>query len=182
MGKPREAVDALTKYLEEDPKTADRTTVETRIANLKKRADTTPVPQRARARPRCPARRPSLQPLPRAAPREQPTEPHSGLRRLRRRRSRCDRRRRDRRRGQRQFNTAEKTCKPTCSDSEVNSIKSMALVSDILTGVAVVGVGVGAVLFFTAKGDTGEPTQATRPSIRAGVGPAGGNLEMTWHF
>src|SRR5882672_5772006 len=26
MGKPREAVDALTKYLEEDPKTADRTT------------------------------------------------------------------------------------------------------------------------------------------------------------
>src|SRR5882757_9880216 len=47
MGKPKEAVDALGKYLEEDPKAADRTTVETRIANLKKRTDAAapaPVP------------------------------------------------------------------------------------------------------------------------------------------
>src|SRR3954452_3769018 len=44
MGKPKEAVDSLTKYLEEDPKTADRTTVETRITNLKKRAEAQPPP------------------------------------------------------------------------------------------------------------------------------------------
>src|SRR5258706_10412975 len=43
MGKPKEAVDALTKYLEEDPKASDRTTVETRIANLKKRAEAAPA-------------------------------------------------------------------------------------------------------------------------------------------
>src|SRR3954447_19010972 len=37
MGKPQEAVDALSRYLNEDPKAPDRTTVETRIVNLKKR-------------------------------------------------------------------------------------------------------------------------------------------------
>src|SRR5262249_354880 len=41
MGKPKEAVDALTKYLD-DPKAPDRTTVETRIVNLKKRAEAQP--------------------------------------------------------------------------------------------------------------------------------------------
>src|SRR5450432_3613026 len=39
MGKLKEAVDALTKYLAEDPKSPDRTTQETRIANLKKRIE-----------------------------------------------------------------------------------------------------------------------------------------------
>jgi hypothetical protein len=61
----------------------------------------------------------------------------------------------------------------------VNPIKSMALVSDVLTGVAVVGVGVGAVLFFTAK--PSEAASAT-PSLHGGVGPAGGGVEATWRF
>src|SRR6478672_2907441 len=43
MGKPKEAVDTLTKYLDEDPKTPDRMTVETRINNLKKRLDALPA-------------------------------------------------------------------------------------------------------------------------------------------
>src|SRR5262245_29170907 len=42
MGKLQEAVDALTKYLEEDSKTPERTTHETRIANLKKRIEAMP--------------------------------------------------------------------------------------------------------------------------------------------
>src|SRR5262245_22780043 len=49
MGKPKEAVDALAKYLTEDPKTPDRTTVETRIANLKKRAEAQATPPAASA-------------------------------------------------------------------------------------------------------------------------------------
>jgi hypothetical protein len=54
-------------------------------------------------------------------------------------------------------------------------------VSDVLTGVAVVGVGVGAVLFFTAKPSEEAAASAT-PALRAGVGPGGGNLEATWRF
>ena len=44
MGKLQEAVDALSKYLEEDPKSPERTTHETRIANLKKRIEAMPPP------------------------------------------------------------------------------------------------------------------------------------------
>src|SRR5260221_12106667 len=54
MGKPKDAVEALTKYLAEDPKATDRTTQETRIANLKKRAeagDTTPPPAASASAP-----------------------------------------------------------------------------------------------------------------------------------
>ncbi len=80
------------------------------------------------------------------------------------------------------FSDAETNCKPNCPDSTVNSIKSLALVSDVLTGVAVVGVGVGAVLFFTAKPATSEVAASPTPTLRAGVGPGGGKLEATWHF
>ncbi|HKQ69811.1 MAG TPA: tetratricopeptide repeat protein, partial [Polyangiaceae bacterium] len=58
LGKLREAIDALTQYLGDDPKSVDRTTIETRIANLKKRLDTappvasaSPVPTADRAAP-----------------------------------------------------------------------------------------------------------------------------------
>jgi hypothetical protein len=80
------------------------------------------------------------------------------------------------------FSDAEKTCKPACSDGTVDSIKSMALVSDVLTGVAIVGVGIGAVLFFTAKPSSSEAAASASPSLRAGVGPGGGKLDVTWRF
>jgi hypothetical protein len=80
------------------------------------------------------------------------------------------------------FSDADKSCKPACSDGTVSSIKSMALVSDVLTGVAVVGVGVGAVLFFTAKPAGSEVARGPAPSLRGGVGPSGGKVDLTWHF
>jgi hypothetical protein len=80
------------------------------------------------------------------------------------------------------YKDAENSCKAKgCPDSTVNSIKSMAIVSDVFTGVAVVGVGVGAVLFFTAK-PSDEAAARSAPVLRAGVGPGGGKLEATWHF
>ena len=80
------------------------------------------------------------------------------------------------------FSDAEKSCKPNCNDSTVSSIKSMAVVSDILTGVAVVGLGVGAVLFFTAKPSAEQPSTGATPTLHAGIGPRGGQLEATWRF
>ncbi|HKQ67841.1 MAG TPA: hypothetical protein VJT73_00810, partial [Polyangiaceae bacterium] len=68
-----------------------------------------------------------------------------------------------------------------CPDDTVSSVKSMALVSDILTGVAVVGVGAGAVLFLTAMPPK-EPAASRTPSLNAGLGPSGGKIEATWHF
>jgi hypothetical protein len=191
MGKPKEAVDALTKYLEEDPKAPDRTTVETRIANLKKRVDATPSPPPAEsastaASPIAPPNQ-ALPPPVAVVPTDRPsstTAPNrvpayvafgvggaaaigavvTGLV------------------AKGKFSDAEKTCKPSCSDGTVDSIKSMALVSDVLTAVAVVGVGMGAVLFFTAKPSSSEVASGPAPSLRAGVGPGGGKLDLTWRF
>jgi tetratricopeptide (TPR) repeat protein len=189
MGKPREAVDALTKYLEEDPKTPDRTTVETRITNLKKRVDALPAspPPSASSSVAPPASAAPLAPVPSSPPPEAPRSAAApnrvpayiafgvggaaaigavatGLA------------------AKAKFDKADTTCKPNCSDDTVNPIKSLALVSDVLTGVAVIGVGVGAILLFTAKPARSEAARGPKPSLRAGVGPSGGKLEATWRF
>jgi hypothetical protein len=57
----------------------------------------------------------------------------------------------------------------------------MALVSDVLTGVAVAGVGVGAILLLTSGGSR-ETAGGSKPVIAGGLGPQGGRLEATWRF
>jgi tetratricopeptide (TPR) repeat protein len=189
MGKLQEAVDALTRYLEEDPKTPERTTHETRIANLKKRIEAMPPPapvSSATAPAASHAAPPPATPSA-AATAAPPPPPSSGPNRtpafiafgvggaaaigavvtgLV---------------ANGKYNDAEKHCKPNCPDSTVDSIQSMALVSDVLTGVAVVGVGVGAILLLTS-GDSRESATGSKPSIAGGVGPQGGKLQATWRF
>jgi hypothetical protein len=188
MGKLQEAVDTLTKYLEEDPKSPERTTLETRIANLKKRIEATakaaPLPAApapaASSTPPAPPPAPIAQPAPAAPP---PSEPNrapafislgiggaaavgavvTGLI------------------AKGKYDDADEKCKPSCSDDTVSSIKTMALVTDVLSGVAVVGVGVGAILLLTSSGSRESATGA-KPSIAGGVGPHGGRLEATWRF
>lgn len=187
MGKLQEAVDTLTKYLEEDPKSPERTTLETRIANLKKRIEATPKP--APAPPPAASAAPTPPPAPTAAPVAQPppalppSEPNrapafisfgiggaaavgavvTGLI------------------AKGKYDDADEKCKPSCSDDTVSSIKTMALVTDVLSGVAVVGVGVGAILLLTSGGSR-EAATGSKPSIAGGVGPHGGRLEATWRF
>jgi tetratricopeptide (TPR) repeat protein len=192
MGKLQEAVDALSKYLEEDPKSPERTTHETRIANLKKRieamprpapASTAPAPAPSSAPPPQPTPPPSAAPTAQPPPAPPPSAPNrapafiafgvggaaavgavvTGLI------------------AKGKYDDAETQCKPNCSDDKVSSIKSMALVSDILTGAAVVGVGVGAVLLLTSGGSR-ESAGSAKPSLAGGVGPRGGRLEATWRF
>jgi hypothetical protein len=188
MGKLQEAVDALTKYLEEDPKSPERTTHETRIANLKKRiqAMPPPAPTPAPVASSAPAPAPIATAAPPAPPPQAPA-PASGPNRapafiafgvggaaaigavvtgLV---------------AKGKYDDADKQCKPSCSDDTVSSIKSMALVSDVLSGVAVVGVGVGTILLLTS-GSSHETARGSKPSIAGGVGPHGGRLEATWRF
>jgi len=190
MGKLQEAVDALSKYLEEDPKSPERTTHETRIANLKKRIEAMPRPSAtassaappvSSAPPPAPVATAPPAPLPPApAPASAPNRTPAfiafgvggaaaigavvtGLV------------------AKGKYDDADKSCKPGCTDDTVSSIKSMALVSDILSGVAIAGVGVGAILLFTSGGSQ-EAASGSKPSIAGGVGPHGGRLEATWRF
>jgi tetratricopeptide (TPR) repeat protein len=184
MGKPKEAVDALTKYLEEDPKTPDRTTVETRIQNLKKRAETQAPPPAASSSapvaaasvpPPAPTFAPPAVERPLPAPNRTPAYVALGI-------------------GgafaigaavtgalaMGKYGDAKVSCKPQCDDQTVSSIKTMAIASDVLTGLAVVGLGVGAVLYVTAKPNSEAASGA--PAIRASAGPNAGRLDLTWHF
>jgi tetratricopeptide (TPR) repeat protein len=197
MGKPREAVDTLTKYLDADPKAADRTTQETRIANLKKRIESEPAPPPAASAAPAPSAAPTTStssttsstssapppPLDTAKPARAPNRTGAyvllgvggasavgavitGVI------------------AKGKYDKADhgsSACKPSCPDDTVNPIKSMALVSTILTGVAVVSVGVGGVLFFTAKPPASD-TASLSPSLQAGVAPGGGKVEATWRF
>jgi len=187
MGKLQEAVDALSKYLEEDPKSPERTTHETRIANLKKRIEAMPqpAPAPASAVSAAPPTPPpaTVAPIAPPPPAPPPSEPNrvpafisfgvggaaavgavvTGLI------------------AKGKYDDADEKCKPSCSDDTVSSIKTMALVSDVLSGVAVVGVGVGAILLLTSGGSR-EAAGGSKPSIGGGVGPHGGRLEATWRF
>jgi hypothetical protein len=189
MGKFGDAVDALTKYLDEDPKTPDRTTIETRIVNLKKRiaaAPAAPIPPSATATPPPPPSSAMTAPAP--PPASPPAEATKGVNRapafvafglggaaaigavitgLV---------------AKGKYDDAEATCKPTCSDDIVGSIRTTALVSDILTGVAVASVGVGAILFLTAGPSATDSAARPTPSFSGGLGPRGGRIEATWRF
>ena len=74
-----------------------------------------------------------------------------------------------------------KSCKPNCNDATVDEIERFALVSDVLSGVAILGVGIGTVLLLTAGSSQEKPTSAV-PALRLGVAPRSAGAEATWRF
>ncbi len=184
MGKLDPAIDALRGYLRAAPFASDRSTVEARIANLERRrvaAAVAPAPS-ASAAISAPSATAAASPVPAPAPAPaRPTHPARGPAYLALgaggalalgavvtglvAKSRYDQ--------------ADSTCAPRCSDADVAGPRSWAIASDVLTGLAVVGVGVGAVLWFGA----GAPAQASAlPQVRAAALPRAAQVEATWRF
>ena len=162
-GKLQEAVDALERYLAAAPTGEHVETVKIRIANLKKRieeappappepSDTPPTTQP----PPPPPVAPQPSPVAEQPPDRIPAYIALGVGGLA---------------GvgailtgvlaQNEYDDAESNCAPTCTDDEVSSGETLALTSTILTGVAIAGVSVGAVLWFTAKPSERQPTART---------------------
>lgn len=201
MGKLRETVETLTRYLNEDPNTKEKTTIEIRIENLKKRLDqqaqakTPDAEAGATAAPSAPSSAPPAPSSSSSVPAPVTGEPVSpttqkpnrlpayitwgvggaaaigalvtGLL------------------ANNKYNNAKSGCGSTpvgCSDSEIQPVKDMALVSTILTGAAVVGAGLGTFLFLSAKPPTSEKATRTAPGLSIGFGPGGGKLDVVWRF
>jgi tetratricopeptide (TPR) repeat protein len=82
---------------------------------------------------------------------------------------------------QSEYDDAESSCAPNCSDDDVSSGKTLALTSTILTGVAVVGVGVGAYLFFTGQ-PSERAARARRWDVSVDVGPTRAGAHALWRF
>jgi hypothetical protein len=190
MGNLQGAVDALEKYLVDAPQGEHVETVKIRIANLKKRiaeqpppsgatGEPAPAPQRAKAQP---APMPVAAP-PQSAEREPPNRiPAYVLLSV----------------GglaaggavitgvfaQSEYNDAEATCAKTqtgCSDDEVSRGRTMALTSTILTGVAIVGVGIGAALWLTADSGSEQPASGA-PRVNLALRPGGAAASASWRF
>ncbi len=82
-----------------------------------------------------------------------------------------------------EWQDAKDSCSPNCSDDDVRSGRNLAWTSTILTGGAVVGVGIGLALLL--QGDDEGPSPAARthvPDFRVGVGPRGAVANARWRF
>jgi Tfp pilus assembly protein PilF len=187
MGNLEKTVETLEQYLREDPSTEEKATVELRIANLKERIAKEEkgepvVPMPPQEEPAKPEPKPGPGPVP--APLEEPDRTPAyvawgvgGAAAL----------------GavvtgflaNKRYNDRKDGCGSTpagCSDDEVSGVTSMAWISTGLTGLAVVGTGVGTVLYFMAEPPKQEQGSAWAPRVQAGVAPNGGGVEARWTF
>lgn len=74
-------------------------------------------------------------------------------------------------------------CKPNCSPSEVDSIKTKYLIANISLGVGIVGIGTGVTLFFLSQPKS-KPSDDTakKPSFDFAALPGGGYATMSGRF
>jgi tetratricopeptide (TPR) repeat protein len=185
-GDLKAAIEALKRYLEVAPNSEEAQSVKNRIANLEKRLEASPPP--AETPPPAATPPPTTTSAPASTPTPPPTAPApspaaestppnripayialsigglsaagavlTGIL------------------AQSEYGNAEDECKPNCSDDQLSTGRTMAVTSTILTGVAVVGVGIGAALLFTG-GSEPEPVPA------AGVPRVFAGAQASWSF
>jgi hypothetical protein len=78
------------------------------------------------------------------------------------------------------YDDSKSSCSPACTDSQLSAGRTMALTSTILTGVAIVGVGVGVTLLLTSGPDPAQTSLAPRLNLAAAPGAA--RAAATWRF
>ena len=69
-------------------------------------------------------------------------------------------------------------CKPSCSSSDVSTVRTRFAVADIAAGVGVVSLAGAAYVFFTRPAVSGSP--AIRPELSFGPSQLGGSLRLTF--
>jgi tetratricopeptide (TPR) repeat protein len=79
-----------------------------------------------------------------------------------------------------EFQDLKDRCAPNCSDSDVGGVRTLAAVSTVLTGAAVLGAGLGVVFWLTAEDDTRHPQ--TGFNTRLEVTAAGATARAGWTF
>jgi tetratricopeptide (TPR) repeat protein len=80
-----------------------------------------------------------------------------------------------------QYDAAEDSCAPRCSDEQISSSRSLALTSTVMTGAALLGVGLGVALLLTSDRDEARAFGA-RPRIDVALGPGAAAAGARWSF
>jgi len=192
QGDLKGAVAALKSYLDASPQGERVDAVKLRIQNLEKRlqdqaaAAATPTPSATAAAAAPPAPAPTPAPAPATQPTNEPAakaEPNrlpafialsvggvlaggavvTGLI------------------ANSKYDDAKKSCSPRCSDSQLSGSRSLAVTSTVLTGGAVVGVGVGVVLLLLTRSD-GDHLSRTAPLLDVALGPKAAAASAAWSF
>lgn len=81
-----------------------------------------------------------------------------------------------------EYDELESDCGGSCTDDQTSTGETLALTSTILTGVAVLGVGAGVVLWFLAERDESTETVGSSPRVSVSAGPGGGYAQARWRF
>jgi len=78
------------------------------------------------------------------------------------------------------YDDAEATCHHTCRDDQLSGSRTFALTSTVLTGAAVLGVGLGVVLLFSSDGDA--ELARTTPRVDVTLTPSAAAASAAWRF
>ncbi|MFZ5891181.1 MAG: tetratricopeptide repeat protein [Myxococcota bacterium] len=181
------AITALKAYLEAAPNGEHAETVRLRIQNLEKRRPATPSGETPPAASSVPAPEPA-RPAPVLAPQPPPPTPIepqrpnrvpafialgvgaaagagalvTGLI------------------AKGKYDDLKDTCSPNCTDAQLSSSRSLALTSTLLTGVAIVGAGVGVTLLIVSKPSATQSAQHIEVSAHPTFG--GAAARASWRF
>ena len=79
------------------------------------------------------------------------------------------------------YDDAKKSCSPRCTDPELAGSHTFAVTSTVLTGGAVVGVGVGVVLLLFTRNDS-DSLGRTAPRFDVALGPQTAAASAAWSF
>ncbi|HXK20209.1 MAG TPA: hypothetical protein VNG33_20495, partial [Polyangiaceae bacterium] len=79
------------------------------------------------------------------------------------------------------YDDAKKSCSPGCTDSQLAGSRTFAVTSTVLTGGAVVGVGVGVALLLLTRSD-GDSVGRTAPRFDVALGPQAAAASAAWSF
>jgi hypothetical protein len=79
-----------------------------------------------------------------------------------------------------EYQNAKENCSPACTDEELSSGRTLATVSTVATGVALVGAGFGLVLWLSTPSP--EASAAGRPRVLVGLGAGGPRAEARIDF
>ena len=79
------------------------------------------------------------------------------------------------------FEDAKSSCGPHCSDSELSSSRTFAITSTVLTGAAVLGVGLGVVLLLTTPSGNDDLSK-NAPRFDVALGPSAAAASAAWCF
>jgi hypothetical protein len=78
------------------------------------------------------------------------------------------------------YDDAKSSCSPGCSNSQLSGSRTFAITSTVLTGAAVIGVGLGVALLLTT--DDPEPIGKGAPRFDVALGPKAAAASAAWSF